>query len=143
MQQDESQEVENRALARLKQAAKNSKSTVDKNGVHSSNLVSLTGGSPRVKVRTVQYSTVQYRYTEPVFQDRKRSGGSRSDMEVSDDDNSDLRDSFLEESYPPAPTPWGNGQYSTSVQYRSTEPVLQVPRPRCLVRRGSPPRPLS
>ena len=63
MQQDESQEVENRALARLKQAAKNSKSTVDKNGVHSSNLVSLTGGSPRVKVRTVQYSTgVQNRF---------------------------------------------------------------------------------
>ena len=90
-QQDESQEVENRALARLKQAAKNSKSS--DNGVQSSNLVSLTG-SPAVK-------------------DRKKSGGSRSDMDVSDDDNSSgLRDSFLDESYPPpgpAPAPWEAG----------------------------------
>ena len=59
LQQDESQEVENRALARLKQAAKNSKTS--DNGVQSSNLVSLTG-SPAVK-------------------DRKKSGGSRSDMD--------------------------------------------------------------
>ena len=90
MQQDESQEVENRALARLKQAAANSKRETQDNGVQSSNLVSLTG-SPAVK-------------------DRKKSGGSRSDMDVSDDDNSSgLRDSFLDESYPPpgpAPVPW-------------------------------------
>ena len=41
--------MENLALARLKQAANKNKTNADNNGVHSSNLVSLTG-SPGVKV---------------------------------------------------------------------------------------------
>ena len=101
MQQDEDQEVENLALARLKQAAsKNNKSSVDNNGVHSANLVSLTGS--------------------PGLKDRKLSGGNRSDMEVSDDEASEVRDTFLDtESYPPPvrpspggllPSPWENGR---------------------------------
>ena len=101
LQQDEDQEVENLALARLKQAAsKNNKSSVDNNGVHSANLVSLTGS--------------------PGLKDRKLSGGNRSDMEVSDDEASEVRDTFLDtESYPPPvrpspggllPSPWENGR---------------------------------
>ena len=100
MQQDEDQEVENLALARLKQAAsKNNKTNVDNNGVHSANLVSLTGS--------------------PGLKDRKLSGGNRSDMEVSDDEASEVRDTFLDtESYPPPVrpgpggllSPWENGR---------------------------------
>ena len=93
--------MENLALARLKQAAsKNNKSSVDNNGVHSANLVSLTGS--------------------PGLKDRKLSGGNRSDMEVSDDEASEVRDTFLDtESYPPPvrpspggllPSPWENGR---------------------------------
>ena len=59
--------MENLALARLKQAANKNKTNADNNGVHSSNLVSLTG-SPGVKDRKVS------------------GGGARSDMDVSDDD---------------------------------------------------------
>ena len=92
--------MENLALARLKQAANKNKTNADNNGVHSSNLVSLTG-SPGVKDRKVS------------------GGGARSDMDVSDDDHSDIRDSFLEDGYPPpvrdkwddrgVHPPWDNG----------------------------------
>ena len=117
LQQDEDQEVENLALARLKQAAsKNNKTNVDNNGVHSANLVSLTGS--------------------PGLKDRKLSGGNRSDMEVSDDEASEVRDTFLDtESYPPPVrpgpggllSPWENGR---PPQHAGPPPARTGSRPR-------------
>jgi len=83
-------EVENIALARLRQAANKSNKASDRenNGVMPSNLVPLTG-SPASKEK-----------------DRRVSGGSKSrhggsDMDMSEDEDGEIRDNFLEEGFPP------------------------------------------
>jgi len=89
---DDEPEVENIALARLRQAANKTNKTGGDNGVMgvtSSNLVSLTG-SPAGKGD----------------KDRRVSGGSKSrhggsDMDMSEDEEGEIRDNFLEEGFPP------------------------------------------
>ena len=86
--------MENIALARLRQAANKTSKTGDSRenngvGVMPSNLVSLTG-SPAGKGD----------------KDRRMSGGSRSrhagsDMDMSEDEDGEIRDNFLEEGFPP------------------------------------------